>query len=65
MLKDYGIPGWISSHGIRKYSVKIAVKRLAKDIEYPNGRFLMADTQLKWDNLRPFLFNVPKTHSFL
>ena len=51
-------------HGAREHSVKIVVKRFAKDIEYPNGRFLMGDTQLEWDNMRPFLLNVPKPLSF-
>ena len=62
-MKEYGITAWASSFGVCDFKIGIALKRLAKDTEYPNGRFLMSDTQTEWENIRQFLFNDPKTHT--
>ena len=41
---DYGIKTWVTSCGVCDFTVRFCVLRLAKDEEYPNGRFLMTDT---------------------
>lgn len=64
LLSDYGLPGWVSSLGVSNYTVRVALKRLARCEEYPSGRYLMADTQVEWDNIRDGLDSTPKTYSF-
>jgi hypothetical protein len=62
LLTKYGIPGWVSSCGVGEYTVKIGLKRLYRDEEYPVGRMVMADTEVEWTNICPLLSMTPKTH---
>jgi len=48
----------------RQLRFDIINERLAKDDEYPGGRFLMAETQAEWDIISKFHSNDPKTHTF-
>ena len=48
----------------RQLRFDIIHERLAKDDEYPGGRFLMAETQAEWDIISKFHSNDPKTHTF-
>lgn len=64
LISEYGLTSWVASFGVGDHKTSVALKRLARDPEFPQGRMLMAETEVEWKNLRNFLFSQPKTHSF-
>ena len=63
LVNETGILKRVASFGVGNYALTLSIKRLTKDVEYPGGRFLMAETQAEWDSISKFHSNVPKTHS--
>ena len=63
LVNKTGILKWVASFSVGNYALTLSMTRLAKDDEYPGGRFLMAETQADWDSISKFHSNVPKTHS--
>jgi hypothetical protein len=61
---EYGLKQWAATYGVVNFTTKIQVKRLAKDQEYPGGKWLHVETETEWNNIRGFLETVPKTHFF-
>jgi len=64
LVNKTGILKWVASFSVGNYALTLSMTRLAKDDEYPGGRFLMAETQAGWDSISKFHPNDPKTHSF-
>ncbi len=64
LMSEYGIRTWVASYGVVDFKITIGLKRLQKDIEYPSGRMIMADSEVEWSNVKNLLTQIPKTHSF-
>ena len=64
LVNETGKLKWVASFGVGNYALTLSMKRLTKDDEYPDGRFLTAETQAEWDSISKFHSNDPKSHSF-